>query len=232
MSGTKEIATFLGKEKKVVLKPTVNTSSGNGVMLFELTDEEVYKSGDILLDGPFLKAYNSDFVIQKVLEQHPYMSRFNATSVNTLRIMTYKSVRTEEVDIVYSGIRIGRTGSFVDNAHAGGCLVAIDRETGKLYDFSYDQYGERSQYVNGIDLAKENFVIPHWQEVLTFAKSIAKQIVPMHLLALDIMIDKNGSPRLIEYNCNGYAFWVPMFVGLDPLCGKTDEIIEYCKETK
>lgn len=230
MSGTKEIATFLGKEKKVVLKPTVNTSSGNGVMLFELTDEEVYKSGDKLLDGPFLKAYNSDFVIQKVLEQHPYLSQFNETSVNTLRITTYKSVRTGEVSVTYAGIRIGRTGSFVDNAHAGGSLVAIDRQTGQLFDFSYDQYGQRSNYANGIDLTKEKYIIPYWQDVLSFAKRIALQIVPMHLLALDIMIDKDGKPRLIEFNCNAFGFWYPMFVGLDPLGGNADEIIEYCKQ--
>ena len=84
---------------------------------------------------------------------------------------------------------------------------------------------------NEIDFNKEHKIL-NWDKVVEFAKYIGKQIPHMRLLSLDIMIDKSGTPRLIEFNCNSYGVWAPQFT-LGPAFGEyTDEIIEYCKKNK
>ena len=50
------------------------------------------------------------------------------------------------------------------------------------------------------------------------------------MVALDIAVDKNNNPTLIEYNINGFSYWLFQFSGQVALDGFTDEIIEYCKE--
>ena len=41
---------------------------------------------------------------------------------------------------------LGKNGSLVDNAHAGGCFIGIDVNTGKLQDKVFYQFGEHFLY--------------------------------------------------------------------------------------
>lgn len=122
-------------------------------------------------------------------------------------------------------------GSVVDNAHAGGCFVGIDIENGNLMNCVLDQYGRRYGTFNNIDFGLQQ-QIPYdlWIKVLQFVKSIGKYVPHHRLLALDIMIDKNGNPRLIEFNVEYYGMWAFQF-SVGAAFGKyTDEILDYCRE--
>ena len=112
---------------KIVIKPTVDSCSGNGVRLFQKKDN-VWRnigSDDILTLEYLNEKYGANFIIQECLEQSDEMSYFNPTSVNTLRLTVYRSVKNNECHIPSAIIRIGANGSLVDNAHAGGGYVGI-----------------------------------------------------------------------------------------------------------
>lgn len=228
-SALKDILQLSGCNK-IIIKPSVDSSSGNGIKLFEKKDNEwIEIGGDGKLTLAYLDTnYGDDIVVQECVEQAEFMSYFNSTSVNTLRLTLYRSVKTNECHIPSAIIRIGASGSLVDNAHAGGGCVGIKVEDGTLCNKVLNQYGESTTEFNGIDFTKEH-KIPNWDKVVEFAKYIG-QNVPHHcLLALDIMVDKSGTPRLIEFNCEGYGMWVFQFT-MGPALGEyTDEIIEYCK---
>ena len=124
-------------------------------------------------------------------------------------------------------MRIGGKGSVVDNAHAGGCYVGIHSD-GTFCHEVLDQYGLKRTTFNDVDFAND-YKYPNWARVIDFAMSVG-QYVPHHrLLALDIVLDKNNKPHLIEFNIIGYSAWLFQFT-TGPALGKyTDEILEYCK---
>ena len=215
--------------KKIVIKPTVDSCSGNNVRLFENRERGWYEIGnEQKLNLAFLNSsYGDNIIVQECLEQANFMSYYNPTSVNTLRLTLYRSVKTDECHIPSAIIRIGKSGSLVDNAHAGGGYVGIKHD-GTLCNRVLNQYGESIVEFNGIDFRKEH-KIPNWDKVLEFAKYIGKNVPHHRLLALDIMIDKSGTPRLIEFNCEAYSMWLFQFTMGSALGEYTDEIIEYCK---
>ncbi|MCQ2339167.1 MAG: hypothetical protein MJZ79_00065 [Paludibacteraceae bacterium] len=220
----------------VFLKPSTGSSSGRSVMKFNIDNpKHVYVNAKGQeLSGAFLQQYGDNWVLQMAIEQHPYLAQFCHSSLNSLRICTYRSVEDEEITILSAAIRIGHEGSVVDNLHAGGGLVGIDVETGKLGHEVYDQYANRTTILNDIDFAHSNFVIPEWNRIVEFCKQVVKLNHHCRLIALDITLDKDNQPRFIEWNVGGYgfSFWIPMMTGITSLGSKTDEIVEYCLKHK
>lgn len=214
--------------KKIVIKPSVDGESGRGVKLFQYKEPQWLDIGsDIPLSIAFLEAnYGNDFIIQECLEQHPDLAYFNPTSVNTLRLSLYRSVKTNECVFTRAIIRIGGKGALVDNAHAGGGYVGIQSD-GLLCNKVLNQYGESCTVFNDIDFTREHR-IPHWDRVIEFAKYIGANVPHHRLLALDIMLDKEGNPRLIEFNCKSYSMWLFQFTTGGAFSEYTDEVIEYC----
>lgn len=212
-----------------ILKPTVDTCSGEGVMMFKKQNERYVSSKGILFSDEFLNEYGDDYVIQEVIQQHPDLAKFNPTSVNTLRICTYRSVNDESVTVTGALIRIGKSGEVVDNAHAGGCFVGIDLESGNLLHYACDQYGNKYETWNGVSFS-ENHIIPHWNKVKEFAEKIASYNKHSRLLALDLTVDKLGIPRVIEINIDGFSYWLFQFCGQDVFNGEVQSVIDYCNK--
>lgn len=223
------------KVSRIVLKPSINSNSGKGVMLFvRNTNRYMSSDGKQVLDGQFLQQYGMDWVLQEAITQHPYMSHFCSTSVNTIRVNTYRSATDEQVHILSAAVRIGHDGSIVDNLHQGGGLVGVDVETGALKQEVLDQYGNRTNALNGIDFSREHFEIPKWEEIMQFCREMAFRNTHCRLIALDIAIKEDGKPVLIEWNVTPYSFsyWIPMMTGVTPFGALTEEIVEYVKSKK
>ncbi len=219
--------------KKLVLKPSVDSDSGRGVLLFT-RDKDVFCSsnGDVL-SGPFLKSYGNDFVLQEALNQHPYLQQFSTTSINTMRIMTYRSVVDDSISIIAACLRIGNNGSFVDNLFAGGCFVPIDIRNGKLDNVLYNRFWQTTTMMNGVDFAKNCYILPFWNIAADFASHVAMQVPYARLLAQDILVDANNAPRLIEFNVDNFDWAMAMACTREvPFGEKFDEVISYCLQNK
>lgn len=218
--------------RKIIIKPSVDGESGRGVMLFNYSDsEKCWRSNDIILSTEFLMEKQSDdIIVQEAIEQHIDIAKFNVSSVNTLRLAVYRSVKDEQCHVIGAIMRIGNHGSVVDNAHQGGCFIGINKN-GKLKHMVCNQYGQTSQTFNGIDFGQD-FYYPEWDTVISFAKDVCTRIVHHRLVALDIFVDKNGTPKLIEYNITPGTFssWLFQYSVGSVFGDYTDEILEYCKE--
>ncbi len=228
---TDGIEAHLDNETPLILKPSVGGESGQGIHMFVYsTKEKAYISqrDGSRLTKDFLMDYNENFVLQKAVTQHPEMAKFNPTSVNTLRIGVYRSWKDEDPHVLASIMRVGKAGSFVDNAHAGGMFVGVDVESGKVGEKLYDQYGVSASVWNGIDYTGNDFVIPKWREIRDFVCEAARKIIHHRLYAFDICLDAKGTPVLIEYNLHSFSYWLFMFTGQKPLGDYTDEIMEFC----
>lgn len=215
---------------RMIIKPTIDSSSGKGVSVIEkkngawfVLDKEFSKISVAFFD----KNYGDNYIIQECLNQSKEMSLFCKTSVNTLRLSVYKSVKDDIGRLTGTIMRIGKDGSFVDNAHAGGCYVGITKD-GNVCHEVLDQYGRKRTMFNGVDFSKD-YQIPNYAAIVNFAESIVKYIPYHRLFALDIMIDDNGLPRLVEFNLRYYSMWLFQFTVGSAFGKYTDEIIDYCK---
>lgn len=212
----------------LIVKPT-RDCSGHDVRMFEKRGTTFFDKEGSKLDSKFLKStYSENFIVQSRLKQHAYMSQFNETSLNTLRVVTYRSVKTGKINIIDSVIRIGAKGSCVDNAHSGGMFVGIDVRDGKLGKYACNWLGETKNTFNDIRFDTNEFIIPNFEAVKDFAMQVSENILYQNLIALDISLDENGEPVLIETNCGGFSAWLFQFTTGAVFGEFTDEIMEHC----
>lgn len=228
-----DIMDYIGDETELILKPSIDASSGKGIIKFIRKGQEFVSTDNThILSTNFLMTYNNNFCLQSAVKQHPFLNKLCKTSVNTVRLCLYRSVKNEMPIVTASVIRIGKDGSFVDNIHTGGMLIGVNTETGELGKFVVDQYGNKQTIWNGIDYENNSFVVPYWNSIISLAQYVGTRIHHHRLIALDIALTEEGKPILIEYNIKSFGFWAFMYVNQEVFGEYTDEIIEYCKTQK
>ena len=130
----------LNKLSGIVAKITVDTSSGLGVRLLSNRDGILKdKTNNESLSISYLNELGSDFIVQEYLSQSEFMSSFNRSSINTLRMLVYRSVKDDKVHVLNTFLRIGRNGALMDNAHQGGAVVGVN-SNGVLQHYLIDQF--------------------------------------------------------------------------------------------
>lgn len=198
-------------------------------MKFErLNGRFVSKNEGVELTMEFLKSYGDDFILQEAVEQHSAISELCSTSLNTLRVFLYRSVKDNAAHVLACVLRVGKDGNYLDNAHAGGRFIGVDVATGELGTYVSDTYGLKSKLWNGIDYSIERRKIPCWDQIVSFAENIGGCHDQMRLVSLDVVLDKDSKPLLIEGNVTANSYWLFMLAGQSPFGDFTDEIIDYC----
>lgn len=220
------------ENESYILKPSTETSGGANVSLVRLNNRKISYQDAQLNPVDFIRIlanqYKGNFVIQKKIIQQSWFKDFNDSSLNTVRIFTYRSVLNEVVHPLHAVVRFGRPGSIVDNQAAGGLTCGINNE-GKLNDFACEKYGIIHRELPFVK-TKSGQDIPFFKDMKTLAQEIAPFYGYHRLLGFDFCVDANYQVRLLEINCkNIETNFLQMNNG--PLFGSlTDEIIDYCKK--
>lgn len=182
--------------KEAVIKPSVFGTWGQGVKLFH-TDNGFIPELNMSVPDLFSQ-YKKSFIIQSKLEQHPDLAKLNPTSVNTIRVMSYR--KENEVIILYAVIRIGRKGKVIDNETAGGIKADIDLLTGRIKGSAFGSPKEKNMPQTDSGAVLDNYLIPSFPEVLDFVKNLHLRLPYFRLIGWDISVDANGKPVMIEWN--------------------------------
>lgn len=180
----------------VVIKPTIFGHWGEGVKLFH-TDNGIVPEMDMSVVDLFA-CYNKNFIIQSKLEQHPDLAKLNPTSVNTIRVLSYR--RENEVVILYAVIRIGRKGKTIDNETAGGIKADIDLTTGCIKGLAFGSPTEKDMPQTDSGVVLDKYPIPSFPKVLEFVKALHQRLPYFKLVGWDISVDTDGNPVMIEWN--------------------------------
>lgn len=216
---------------EVVAKGTL-TMGGVGVQIFRKTGGGYFvnKNNEKLSLDYLLQHYVENFLVEEKLRQCDEMTSFGKTSVNTIRMVTYKSVNTGEIVCLNAVLRMGRNGSETDNACQGGSYVGINIDDGSLGKYAINDAAIVQNIFNDIDFAIKSYKIPVWEEVKSLARLVHSRIHHHNLVAMDIAITDDGLPKLIEVNIG--AFTANLFqLTVKPTFGEyTDEIMDYCFE--
>ena len=229
----KDLSEYIGGAETLILKPTVESCAGRGIIKFvKKGDAFVSTDGRTTLSKAFLESYRKDFCLQEAISQHAFMENLCPTSVNTIRLCLYRSVKDEKPKVTASIVRIGKNGAFVDNACAGGMFIGVNVATGEMGKFVINRLGNKESVWNDIDFSQNTFVVPNWKEVVAFAEYVGTRIPHHRLIALDIALTREGKPILIEFNIEWFSFWLYEYTNQEALGEYTDEIIDYCKNKK
>lgn len=204
------------EECDCIIKPTIETGNGVGVERFDASTNET-------VNAQFEK-YERDFIVQRRLRQSAEMARLNSSSLNTMRLFTYRS---QDGAIRFlsgkSFLRVGGKGSVKDNGSAGGGMmrVADDGSVGDnvVHFKSMKVTSAKEDYgING-------FKIPQFQDAVEIVKSLHRKVWYCDLLGWDIAVGVDGFV-FIEMNmlpsCEGpQQLSGPLFEGiLDEIMGR------------
>jgi hypothetical protein len=184
--------------------------AGQGVCAFALPDNTPKNSvlnlqtGSLDTTDHFTRQHlaavaGPGMVVEEYLKQHPDLSAFNPSSLNTLRIWVFKN-RGGECTSLGGYLRIGRTGSIVDNQSAGGIVARVDQETGVLAA-AHDGLPSHEVYAKHPDSGAqiEGEVVPMWPEARKLAEDALGIFPKLRFAGLDIAIAPD-TPRVVELN--------------------------------
>jgi glutathione synthase/RimK-type ligase-like ATP-grasp enzyme len=185
---------------KLIVKPILG-HGGSGIVLAQKKLDEVtvnMKQGLVPLKDFILK---ENAIVQKLLQQNSIISKISSSSLNTIRVVTILK-KSGSVQIVSATMRFGVGVSFVDNYSSGGIAAGINCKTGKLKKYAHSKIGERYTHHPTSGFEFEGFQISSWNFVIELAQEVQKQCPFYKLLGMDIAIDNERKPILIEVNAN------------------------------
>lgn len=217
------------KENKIIIKPTIDSMSGKNVELFIRNNKnDYYNQKNELLSLEYLKKkYKSDFIIQKYIDQHDFYKQFNALSLNSVRVYTYRSVKTNKIVVLKTVLKIGKKGLVVDNQNAGGICCEIN-DKGFLYKYGVDKYCRKVNSFDDNKKFEEVERIYKIDEIKEVAAQIANENYHFRLLGLDICVNSDNEVIIIELNNHYLGLNAQQISGESFFKEFTDEIIDYC----
>ena len=202
--------------RRVIVKPN-GSSGGHNITTYgsHSTREE--------LAAWFKKPNMGAFVAQEMIGQSAFTAQFNPSSVNTIRMTT----------LLFQGrfyplatlLRVGVSGSEVDNFCSGGALLGIDVETGVCNDWALTNDLRHVDSVNGVELKAQRLTVPNFEAIKRSVEKMHCKCPYIQMISWDIALDENDEPVLIECNFGGMIQMHEATTG--PLFGKlTDEVLD------
>jgi len=217
--------TIISSLKNVIIKPTINTQQGQGVFLFNSDNIPIQE-----LKNKFINQIGENYIIQEKVIAHPIISSLNPSSLNTIRMITYR--QGSKVKMLSATLKIGKGGEIVDNGHAGGFFCGIT-SCGKLrkYLYTLSPFNKYEKTETGIVI--DGIQIPHYNKLKDKVCELALKLPYAKYVGWDMAIDENGEPVLIELNlkCPGINI---MQIPNGPIFGNETESIlkDICKRPK
>ena len=181
-----ELSELLAREQEIVVKKATCSEGGKGVYFMKGTDF-----------GEMESQFEDDIAIQRPLKQHEAMNTINASSINTIRLISLLS--DDGVKIYSTVLRMGTGGARVDNSHSGGlhCGITLD---GKLKKIAYSAEGKNFDTHPDTGLVFEGYELPGYQKCRELVHKLHVQVPRFRLVSWDFAIDPEGEPVLIEAN--------------------------------
>lgn len=213
---TKEGMLFHIKEKKFIeLDELLNDGNHDlfckiiegecaiGLMHFRVVRGRImYKDKEITIQDLRGMTKGNSYLLQEKVCQHPEMAAMHMNSINTIRLITVRSLKDGEIHVWPSHLRTGRGDSEVDNTAAGGVGIGVNYQKDGLNDVGVIKKEHR--YVTehpDSHIKFSEFKIPFLKEAVKQAKYFHTMLPDLHSIGWDVCITEQG-PLFIEGNDN------------------------------
>ena len=209
-----------------VIKHSLDSCQGKSILRFTCENGVVRGKGCPTTIDDLFDQYRNDFIIQEAIQQSPKMAELNSTSLNTIRIMTYWG--KNGIIPVFAVVRMGRAGSVVDNASAGGMYCGVNMDSGLLKEFAYTLTPFSSHTTTDSGVVLKDFIIPKFAELKQKAVELHSYLPYTKLIGWDLCLDENEEIVLVEINASNPGMFQ---AATGPAFGDyTEEILAYCRQ--
>lgn len=211
----------LAEQTEFVVKIACGSGGGKGVAKVTLTDVPDRRAYLTEL----LAGYGSDLIVQQVVRQHPSLARFSEGSVNTIRLLSLRL--NGKCTVLSSFLRMGASGSFVDNLANGGVLVGI-RDDGTLREWGITKaYRKVDRSPSGVLFRGE--AIEEFARIRSFAEEGHGAFPHCRLIGWDITLDERRRPVVIEINLDSAEIEAHQIFNGPVFGERTGEVIDYVR---
>ena len=191
-----EYELFFNKHSEFMAKP-VDGLCGYGIELIKTnglnaknTFDELNKKGQYLLE--------------ERIKQNEEVNAIYADSINTLRIVTLN--KNNNVEVLFSAMRIGNNGKVVDNFNNGGLMAVVD-EDGVIRKPVLDKDNKVYSSHPMTNTPIVGFKVPHYDEVIDTCKKLALVTPEIGLCGWDIAITPEGVDVVEGNQIPGYDIY-------------------------
>lgn len=205
------------RKQKCVCKPVTDTG-GQGILVLESRSGQFLVNNEVCTEEELrlvLRAGNN-CLVSEFVPQHSYAARLNATTTNTVRLLTCWDDETNEPFVARAFHRIGRPGMYgADNGALGGLLTDVDISTGTLGQTALPN-ARRVDYVERHpDTAVQicGTKIPRFDAMVDQVLQMCRTLNFIPYIAWDIVVTEDAF-KVLELNSNtdlyGYQLFGPL----------------------
>ncbi len=190
---------FAKKHDYLVIKQ-VSSSCGRGISLEKSDRGNLGKQFESILA-------RGRCSIEERIVQADIMARFNTSSVNTLRVIMFRTKHGIKIGPCF--FRTGHAGSFVDNAGSGGVFTGVDRHTGILDSHGVDEYLHSFEMHPDSGIRYKGFQLPCWGECIALVEEMASLVPKLGYVGWDlaytdkgwVLVEANGGSQFVSQIC-------------------------------
>ncbi|MFR9585845.1 MAG: sugar-transfer associated ATP-grasp domain-containing protein [Rikenellaceae bacterium] len=178
-------------EGNVIIKASRASNGGHGISFWSYLEQSDEELREIL-------TRHDDIVVQEVVAQHENLARLHPASLNTIRLITLNHEKIG-VKCLSSMLRFGANNSKVDNCSSGGMCCGIT-ESGRLKAVAFDILGRKEYKHLDTGVAFLDITVPSFDKIQELVLRLHDRFPEFGLLSWDIVVKKDGTPMLIEFN--------------------------------
>lgn len=212
-----------------VIKPGL-TDNGVGITLLNVTGGRIAIGDANTTLNTLERSHGADFIIQPRISQHAIMAAPHPSSVNTIRLLTFRW--NGDLSVLLAFARFGVGGRLTDNASTGGVCCGLD-PMGRMNATAVDKRGaaHTRHPTTGYDFA-QRLLVPGYQEISRLGLTLHQRLPHFDLVSWDFAVDEAGAPVFIEFNVRGAAF-IYQFAAGKPLFGDlTTAVLERIRDRR
>ena len=189
-----EFRAFTVRHPRFFIKPA-DKNSGIGCRILTCGSDSEAKDA-------YFQLHAENYVAEELVRQCAELEEFNASTLNTLRVISYVDKKGTPHLFPYGALRLGRAGKVADNFGGGndGLCCPVDIQCGCVAGYACDCRGYH--YTEHPDSGKRiiGFQIPAWDKVCALAKQAAQICPKLRMVGWDIAITESYEAILIEGN--------------------------------
>src|SRR5699024_3102315 len=160
------------------------------------------------------------------IEQHPIMAAPHPSSVNTLRIVTFRW--KGEIRYLLAFARFGINNDIRDNATVDVSPALGVTDSGEFYKVALNKNGDRLTHHPTTNYCFADLEpIPDYDNFKQCVINYHKEFIHLDIIAWDIALGKDGKPIVLECNFAGTTWLYQLVTGKSFFGDLTDEVLKY-----
>ncbi|MGY3791957.1 sugar-transfer associated ATP-grasp domain-containing protein [Aquimarina sp. 433] len=157
-----------------------------------ITERQIFQHMAAIIMGFFSLGSHDRVLIEECIEPHPFFHKIYPAGVPDFRIITLHQNPVMGMLRMPTNRSDGKA-----NLHQNGVGIGVDLTAGTLTEV----YDGKNYFDHHPDsgFVIQNMPIPYWEEILKISIDTARAF-PLNYLGIDIVIDKNKGPQIMEIN--------------------------------